>query len=127
MSEQFDLPLKDADRALLKSVRVRVALRSFANNVGLKQLAALWGCDEGTVSAKIDERNRHRVNTHEWFAVFVADPCGAVFAAWCEQAGYERAERKQLPQSEADRLRAAMRDTLGAEIVELVERKAGIA
>ena len=123
---QFELPMKDIDRALLKSLRARTALRSFAHDVGLKRLAEIWDCDEGTVIAKIDERNRNSVKTHEWFAVFDADPSGGVFAAWCEQSGHEKAERKQPPISEADRLLAAASDLLGPELLELLKRRAGV-
>lgn len=124
--EQFELPMRDSDRALLKSMRLRAVLRSYAKAVGVKAIADLWGCDEGTVVAKLEERNRNYVKTHEWLAVFAVDAEGTVFAAWCDQAGYERAERKQPPQSEEERLVVAYRELCGDEIHELARKKAGL-
>lgn len=126
MTQQFELPMRDADRAMLKGIRLYAALRVFAKAVGTKRLAELWGCDEGTAIAKIERRNRNRVHVEEWLAVFDADADDIVYGALCEQAAREVGARKGPPVAEADRLRAALRDTLGAEVAELVERKAGL-
>lgn len=124
MAEQFELPMHDADHALLRSIRCYAALRLYAKEHGIKHLAALWGCDEGTAAAKLERRNRNRVHAEEWIAVFRAETHGAVFAAWSEQSGYERAERKQPPQSEEERFMVVARETLGDELFELLRRKA---
>lgn len=118
--------MRDSDRATLKGIRVYVALRSYAKAVGVKRLADLWGCDDGTVVAKLERRNRNRVHIEELIAVVDADADDLVYAVLCEQLGREVGERKGPPVSEAERLRAALRDTVGPEVAELVERKAGL-
>lgn len=123
---QYFLPMKDLDRALRKGVRVRLALRAWAKDVGFKVVADLWGCDEATVSLKLDERNRHFVKVHEWLTAIEHDHKGGILAAICEEVGYETPERKQDPATEGDRLLAAAGELFAPDVVELLRRKAGL-
>lgn len=124
---QVVVPLTESDRALLAGVRLRSAVRSLAKEVGFKRLGDLWGgADEATVSQKVDEKNRHYMKPHELLAAMALDNSGGVLAVLCDELGYERPERKPDPASEAERLRAALRETLSPEIAEVIERKAGL-
>lgn len=123
---QFVLPMKDLDRALLASVRVRAALRAFAKEVGFKRVADLWGCSEDLVGQKIDEKNRNAVKPHELMAAMACDLRGGIIAVLCDEMGYEMPGRKVEPTSEADRLIAAAGELFGPDVLELLRRKAGL-
>jgi hypothetical protein len=120
--------MRDHDRSLLASARVREAIKAYGREVGYKALAELWCCDESTVALKIDERSRHYVKPNELLAVLFADLRGSVIAAVCDEAGYERPERKRVlePAEKLERLTGALGELLGPELLALALKKAGI-
>jgi hypothetical protein len=129
MSSQLGLPLRDLDRARLVAIEVRKALASAADRLGRKQLAEDWGVATDTaVSNKLADTGRHRLHLEEALDLLLRDTSLTALAAICEACGCEAPERKRVldPGEKLARLEAAVAETLGAEVAELVRRKAGL-
>jgi hypothetical protein len=121
--------MRDPDRALWRSVKVRAAARTVAKKLGYKRVAALWGNeaeDEAIVSQKLEETNRRFLKVHELLGLMDVDVDGLIIAALCHELGYEVPERRVEPESDERRMINAYRDLFGPEVEELARRKAGL-
>ncbi len=121
MLGQLLLPMADRDQDALAAARIRLACKAVARELGHKVVAEMWGCDEATVSLKLDEKNRNAIKPAEMVALKRADLRGAIEAA--EQAELHR------PVDAAEvvrRVPGVLRELFAEELAELVERKLGI-
>jgi hypothetical protein len=126
---QLGLPLRDLDRARLVAADVRRELSAVADRLGRKQVADDWGQPNDTaVSNKLADAGRHRLHLEEAIDLILRDSSLGVLAALCEACGCEAPERKRVlePAEKLARLDSALTETLGAELAEMLRRKAGL-
>lgn len=128
MSAQLLLAMGDFDRAQLGAARIRRACRTVVEAVGAKTIADAWGCAERAVLLKVDQRERHYLHPEELLDLVLRDRHGRIVAELADVAGYEMPERKRVlePGEKLARLEATLDEQLGAELAELVRRKAGL-
>ena len=128
MSAQLELVLGDIDRAMMLANRIRQRLKAIAQQAGHKAIAEAIGCEEGNVSNKLDSRQRHVLHPHELFYLMLLDRDLGVLADISDALGCEPPERKRVIE-DAEKYRRVMDvlgEVVGPEIVELIERKAGL-
>lgn len=128
MSAQLPLLMGDMDRAVLGSAKVRRACRLVVDEVGPKLLGDAWRCPEKHVHLKVDQRDRHYLKPEEFVDLVLRDRHGRIMAELADVAGYETPERKRVlePAEKLQRLDTTLDELLGAEVAELVRRKAGL-
>jgi hypothetical protein len=129
MSAQLGLPLRDLDKARLVAIEVRRELAAVADRLGRKAVAEDWKVLSDTVvSNKLVDAGRHRLHLEEAIDLILRDTSLGVLAALCEACGCEAPERKRVlePAEKLARLDSALTETLGAELAEMLRRKAGL-
>lgn len=135
MKAQLPLMMRDADRASIVASRLRKTLRVVAEELGLKVLGDDWRNRDGkpvghaTVSNKIDGRERNDLHLDEFIDLLLRDRVGLrILTELAEASGCIVPEHKPAPDPQRDlaKLDSALEETLGAEVAELVRRKAGL-
>jgi hypothetical protein len=118
---QSRLPLTDAGRDALASARFRAACKVVAKELGYKAVADAWGCDEATVSLKLDEKNRNSMHPCEVISLKRLDSRGIIRAA-------EDAELDDKPSAEkiVARLPGVLRRYFTDDMAETVETDLGM-
>lgn len=127
MTAQLILPMRDLDRATMALARLRCAVRSVADQIGIKALAEDWDCSsERKVTDKIEQRDRHYLKPEELIDLILRDRSGQIISELCELAGYDTPERKHL-KTEAEKFTSldAAIESLGPEVADMLRRKAG--
>jgi hypothetical protein len=125
---QLPLQLVDYDRAVMGAARVRRECRTVAEEIGPKELAAAWGTTEKIVLLKCDQRDRHYLKPEELADLMLRDRHMRILGVLNDVAGCEPPERKRVlePGEKLARLDSTLDEMFGADVAELVRRKAGL-
>lgn len=128
MTVQLPIPMRDRDRAELAACRVRRVCRAVAEEIGIKVLGDDWGCGHATVTHKLDETERRHLHPAELLDLVLRDRAGRIVAELLDLAGFEPPEPKHVLDAgeKFQRLESALGQTLGADVAEMIFRKAGL-